>query len=410
MTNRNTKRALLVSVMAMLICVSMLVGTTFAWFTDTEATGKNIIKSGNLDVELSFYRPGDSTAPADLETVDWKPVDGSTEVFHEDALWEPGYTQVVYFKVENKGSLALKYNMSENIYTEKKGVNVAGNDFLLSDYLYSYVAMNEDADTIEAIDTREAAVLLATEELGTAKVEVKSLKSGETKYGIMIVTMPTTVGNEANHKTAEAGESADKYQPVIGLGITLVATQEMYEDDSFGNDYDKDADYVTYYSAAGEYNLFADLKATVATDVVTADGKNVVLNIGGGSYDAGDQDCAVWAKNGAVVNIYGGEFTHNGNADGSAATSANHFDMIYAGTDGVINIYGGFYSAKNNGVWLLNEKDNSGVITVYGGTFVNWNPADNVSEGAGTNFLAAGYHVETATQANGDIWYTVVAD
>ncbi|MBQ9097805.1 MAG: hypothetical protein IJY50_00035, partial [Clostridia bacterium] len=118
------------------------------------------------------------------------------------------------------------------------------------------------------------------------------------------------------------------------------------------------------------------------------------------------QDCAVWAKDGATVNIYDGTFI----ADGldHPATSADHQDMIYAGSAGIINISGGFFSARSEGAWLLNEKDNSGILTVTGGTFVNWDPANNVSEGANTSFVADGYASIAHYKANGDIWYEVV--
>ena len=49
---RATKRALLTSVMALVMCVVMLVGTTFAWFTDTASTGVNKIVAGNLKVDI----------------------------------------------------------------------------------------------------------------------------------------------------------------------------------------------------------------------------------------------------------------------------------------------------------------------------------------------------------------------
>ena len=47
-----TKRALLTSVMALVMCVVMLVGTTFAWFTDTASTAVNKIQAGNLKVDI----------------------------------------------------------------------------------------------------------------------------------------------------------------------------------------------------------------------------------------------------------------------------------------------------------------------------------------------------------------------
>lgn len=146
-----------------------------------------------------------------------------------------------------------------------------------------------------------------------------------------------------------------------------------------------------------------------ATDAVTVSGDGSVVTIVGGYYDAADKDCAVWAKDSGKVIIEDGYFTCDGL--GEPATSDNHQDMIYAGSNGgVIEIKGGFFEARSEGAWLLNEKDGQGEITVYGGTFVNWNPADKVSEGANTSFVAEGYMVVIEEKADGDIWYTVVAE
>ena len=101
-----TKRALLTSVMALVMCVVMLVGTTFAWFTDTASTGVNKIQAGNLDVKLMYS--------TDMQT--WTEATEQTKLFDDNALWEPGYTQVVYLKVVNAGNLALKYEVSTNSY------------------------------------------------------------------------------------------------------------------------------------------------------------------------------------------------------------------------------------------------------------------------------------------------------
>lgn len=163
---------------------------------------------------------------------------------------------------------------------------------------------------------------------------------------------------------------------------------------------------------SGEHTIYGTATTAVgsADDPIEASGANTVVNILGGKYTSGDPDCAVWAHDGATVNIYGGEFTCGECAD--VATS--HSDLIYAGsksagTTGFINIYGGTFSAPAEGDWLLNEADNLGEIKVYGGTFVNWNPADNVSEGAHTNFLAEGYKV-VVTEEGTDTIYTVVAE
>ena len=95
---KKTKFALLQSVIALLLCVSMLVGTTFAWLTDSVTSGNNIIAAGNLDIELEY-----------LDGSTWKKVNESTNVFKNDTLWEPGHTEVVYLKVSiGKGNLTME--------------------------------------------------------------------------------------------------------------------------------------------------------------------------------------------------------------------------------------------------------------------------------------------------------------
>ena len=114
---KSTKRSLLFSAISLMLCFAMLIGTTYAWFTDSVTSANNIITSGNLDVELYYATEYDGANTA------WQKVDETTKIFKEGALYEPGYTEVVYFKVENKGSLYLSYNMSLNIYRETPGAH-----------------------------------------------------------------------------------------------------------------------------------------------------------------------------------------------------------------------------------------------------------------------------------------------
>ena len=87
MTNtKSTKRALLASVMALLLCFSMLLSTTFAWFTDSVTSGNNIIKSGNLDIELEYAVFND-----DGTFKEWKDVKDASDIL-TNTLWEPGVT------------------------------------------------------------------------------------------------------------------------------------------------------------------------------------------------------------------------------------------------------------------------------------------------------------------------------
>ncbi len=107
MTNskKHTKRALLSSALSLLLCITMLIGTTWAWFTDSVTSAGNIIKSGTLDVEMSW---ADGKENPDSAT--WK--DASTGAIFDYALWEPGYVQVRHVKIANVGTLAFKYQIA----------------------------------------------------------------------------------------------------------------------------------------------------------------------------------------------------------------------------------------------------------------------------------------------------------
>ena len=216
-----TKKAFLASLVALVLCFAMLLGTTYAWFTDSVSSANNIIQSGNLDVELYWSK----------DATNWKKVDENTNVFSGE-LWEPGYVEVVYLKVANEGSLALKYKLGVNVESEIQGKKADGQIFKLSDYIEFDViedvntAFKDRSEAIAAVD--KGKVISA----GYSKVTALE-KKGDTDYLAMVVYMPTTVGNEVNHDGINV--------PSINLGISLVATQLSYEEDSYGKDYDMDA-------------------------------------------------------------------------------------------------------------------------------------------------------------------------
>ena len=223
-----TKRALLTSVMALVMCVVMLVGTTFAWFTDTASTGVNKIQAGNLKMEVTYK----NTAGGNFEKVDKE-----TPVFNNEALWEPGHVEFAVLNVKNTGSLALKYKLGINIVSETGSTNVNGDTFKLSDYI-KFAVIEGDA-TENGIE--RAALVAAAENAGSKLInegyskENNLNKTNDADTVTLVVWMPETVGNKANHKT---GVDA----PTIDLGIKVDATQYTYEKDSFDNQYDAKAD------------------------------------------------------------------------------------------------------------------------------------------------------------------------
>lgn len=238
---RSTKRALLLSALSLLMCVSMLIGSTFAWFTDSVTSGRNKIVAGNLDVVLEYKTSANGT---------WLPVTSDTKLFKEGALYEPGYTEVVFLRVSNAGNLALKYNLNVTVGSETTSTNVYGDTFSLKDYLeIGYYSMDESLGQylLDAMfGTREAALSYVTtkklsEDSGIIRENAPLTKGNAYSPLItaLVLTMPETVGNEANHKT---GVDA----PSVELGVTLVATQLTEEKDSYNNQYDADAEYPVF--------------------------------------------------------------------------------------------------------------------------------------------------------------------
>ena len=226
MSKNTTKRSLLASVFALVLCVAMLVGSTFAWFTDTATTGVNKITSGKLDVKLSYAK--------DKNCTEWAEVKNTTKLFDDSALWEPGHTEVAYLKVENAGNLALKYQLSVNVANEVAGKNANGDTIKLSDYIKMGVVENQSMSFADRNAARTA-VEATAQNIKTSTVD-GTIAANDTnaQYVALVVYMPETVGNEANYGTKA---------PSIDLGVKLVATQYTEESDSFGNDYDKDAAY-----------------------------------------------------------------------------------------------------------------------------------------------------------------------
>lgn len=236
-----TKRALLTSVLALVLSLAMLVGTTFAWFTDTASTGVNRIVSGNLDVGLEYWGGAESG---------WLTAENSEDLFDENALWEPGYTQIVYLKVKNDGNLALTYAMQITPVHETVGVNVDGEEFKLSDYIkFGWTAFTVDGTGAPVALGREAAQtgVGGGAQLGTTlrRQAELPLNAGAEELVALVAWMPENVGNEANYSTV---------QPTIELSLKVLATQAAVESDSFDNTYDENAAANEKLDTKPEYN------------------------------------------------------------------------------------------------------------------------------------------------------------
>ncbi len=393
MNSKNTKRALLTSVLALAVCLAMLVGSTFAWFTDTATTGVNKIQSGNLDVELEYSK----------DFAEWKKVDNTTKVFEDSTEWEPGRTEVVYLRVKNAGNLALKYTLGLGNVYESRGKNVAG-DFY---YLSNFVKMGA-VEATAAFENRAAAIGAVEpvadtfKALGEKGVVGATLNSGAAKTYAMVVYMPTEVGNEANPKNKDPYWAAK-----LSFGFSVNASQATVENDSFDNMYDKKAPTVLtkFSTLKGTHEITENMQANGRTGAVeTLQDAQVTINadvyaVYAKSNDGVGAAIAVWADGSSKVIINGGDFRQVG------APADGNCDLIYASDNAQIEITGGtFKAAQPNRT--LNCKDDSpnARITVKGGSFYKYNPSEPTL-GDTEVVVADGFKVVQ----NGD-WYDVVAE
>ena len=376
-----TKRALLTSVMALVMCVVMLVGTTFAWFTDTASTGVNKIQAGNLDVDIIG-----ADSEAHLEKLNFTKAAGAEG---EALLWEPGCRYLTQgFRIANKGNLALKWKaeINKDNIVDGKVIDTAKDGVSLLDVIDFYV-VTKAADGTETAVAIEDFVGNLTK---GAKSDVYYIKG----------VMQTSAGNDYQNLTLD------------GITITVYATQLTAEFDSFDNQYDKDAKYTEVIAAGKTFTGKATLSTGItATDpnaiAVKAIGADADVTILDGTFDGGkggNNQC-VHVRDGATVTIKGGTFTVGADAAGAGNSVIESFD-------GNIVIEGGFFQTDynwNGFYYVLNQNNNNpGTITVKGGTFVNYDPSKG-DDNLGGSFVPTGYSVITETKANGDVWYTVVS-
>lgn len=329
---KHTKRALFGSVIALILCCAMLIGTTFAWFTDEASTAVNSIQSGTLDVML-------------VDAAD-KSVEGQTLNFitpdnREEILWEPGCTyNLPEVFIKNNGNLALKYK-----------ITVTGVD--------------GDAKLLEAIDW---SIKIGNQVIGADGLEWH-LSAGQKSSAITISGhMKETAGNE--------------YQDLAlnGIGITVAATQWTEESDSATNQYDANAAFAEVIDLGGESVNWEQeegvvfLERTGAELVLTngtlkagnADKYAVILEGGNATIDA-----AVESAGGGIAAVNGAKVTIKSKVDVSTASTSGRYNVYAVGDGTEVTITGGNFTFSKT----LNQKrayiyaDAGATVYVRGGTF-----------------------------------------
>ena len=200
--------ALALSLFAILIWAILGTGTSLAWFTDVSAELNNIFHVAKFDLVVSHS----------LADGSWEEVDNQTKIFEEDALYEPGYVQVVYLKVENQGTVPFVLSTAVNVHGCIVATNVFGQTFLLQDYLKFGIAIADtEREMKNAVADRKMAAAIANMPLHNYADETATVMPGKIKYVALVVRMPEEVGNVANYR----GDVI----PKVELGITVRADQ-----------------------------------------------------------------------------------------------------------------------------------------------------------------------------------------
>ena len=426
---KSKKSALLLSFTSLLLCFAMLAGSTFAWFTDTATTGVNKIVAGNLKVDIIG-----ATGENHVEKLDFTkagPTEAAAQIF-----WEPGCRYLTQgFRIANKGNLALKWKAQVNKGTT--AANEGGYDLL--DVIDFYLVTSEDVN-----------------DMGTVLADFSgALKKTETSDVYYI-------------KGVMKKEADNNYQNLTldGISITVYATQDTVENDSFDNQYDKYATYAPSnrryvvkthdeakraFAAGGsisfDHYFEGDETKTKASDRLVIQYPSVIeLNEAihvPGSLEASDNWAEFFINADTTINASsrGGVFC----SDKVGETNPDYIGGPYVahvnGENIVVTVNGGFYHGGgttfnvqkgtlivNDGFFQVtpdidtndyrytlncidaNYKNGTANIIVKGGTFVNFDPSNNLAEGENTNFVAPGYKVISERQTNGDVYYTVVAE
>ena len=399
MSNKTTKRALWMSALSLVLCFSMLVGTTFAWFTDEVKSGTNTIVAGNLDVDVYYGNPEDENSIQDIETL-----------FNDVKLWEPGALAYEVLTVKNVGTLALKYQLNINF---ENATVVDGHS--LDEALKVAVV---EADKLT---DREAALAAATgkwQELESFDLSGDLTAQTSKTYGIVIYWEPSDAetDNLFNMNNDNQGKEL-----TIDLGVHLFATQLEAEKDSFDETYDHEAQYYIQPGQTMNFNdkaiegkvenygtvnisggeivndstglqnygeaTLTDVTMTAGTPgyrgygyaVNTLEGASTVLN----NVTIQSDNGIIGATNGAQVTVNSGEYTLV-----SANTSGRY--VVYAVDQGtVVTINGGEFSIPAKLPNGNNQNMRRAYVyvgegaTVYinGGTFNKYSP--NTKKGYG---------------------------
>jgi len=281
------------AMLALVMVIGLSVtGGTIAWFTDSVTSSTNIISAGNLDVEM-YWADGTQAVPA-ADSTNWK--DASTGAIFNYNLWEPGYTEVRHIKIANVGTLALQYKVS---------IEATGEVSDLADVIDVYFV----DPAVQVADRTALSGITPIGSLADILADVPTNTNGdllakETDTITLALKMRESAGNEYMNKA-------------IGsyFAVKLDATQLRAEEDSFDDQYDKDAEYVSVNTSADIVNNNGKLGEEVVLTAETPYGTMKVTVPAGAQLSSADvSSLKLTATN--AENGYNGQLTENQVANG----------------------------------------------------------------------------------------------
>ena len=380
---KTTKRTLLTSVLSLVLCMAMLIGTTFAWFTDSVTSSNNKIQAGTLKIDLELL---------DKESGKWNSIKESNEPIFNYDKWEPGYTDVKVLKIENEGTLALKW-VAKFISASELSA--------LANVIDVYVCPSENEIAYPAKDDR---ALSGYKRVGTVAEFINSieetttgeLKADEEAYLGIALKMQESAGNE--YQGMSLGGAFD---------IQIFATQLASEEDSFDNQYDVNAPDLVFLNGVNYDNFEAALAVAKDGDTITISGDHAPITVSGNITLVLDNATikATDNKTSAVTlaNDFTGKIVVNGI---TALTGAKGGNGIYVPANTTLDLSGkGRLIAKgNSGVESKDEQ--IGGSGIGGEGTINIHDLANLNaEGYGINGFGIGGATKDITVTNSTITY-----
>ncbi len=385
---KSTKRALTSSILSLVLCIAMLIGSTFAWFTDNVTSANNIIKSGTLDVEM-YYADGTKEVPIE-KSEEW--ADASEGAIFNYEKWEPGYVEVHHIKIANVGTLALKYQLK---------IMANGEVSKLADVIDVYYA-----DPATKVSSRTE--LTDGMRLGTL-TEVLSGLNTTPAAGELIAKTSDTI-TLALKMQESAGNEYQDLSIGTDFSVVLMATQLTNEKDSFDEQYDKFADYDGEISNAvslaaalqngGTFKVTSDI-ALDSTMTVPA-GVTVNLDLGTNSIAADNAkgNGALIANKGTLA-IVGGKLLNNAVNGDSVISNSGTLTL-----DGV-NIVGAPIDSTGYPAYAVTT---SGKLVVEEGTIISASRgAVSTSNGAEVVINGGNFVVSDAADGRNMTLHTIYA-